>query len=306
MTRLTVPPPDTRFDSVMDDGAVVRLRRYGDPAAPRIVLSHGNGLAINGYLPYWGLLMADFEIVVFDIRNCGENPVHDGPHSYDRILADLDIIYDAIDGEFGKKPQIGAFHSMSSRANLKYALDGKRRLDGLIVFDPPMVPPKGHPLHERLDAEERVLNRWAQSRPDGFDDPSEQAALFQKSRMLSGWVDGAYDLMARSILRRDENTGKWMLVCSGEREAEIYRQNAELNIWPQADEFPMPVLVLASDPDSKVPSAPGYACRALRDECGWNYECVEGTGHFLQIQEPEKCVALTRRFAAEVGLVPQG
>ena len=121
--------------------------------------------------------------------------------------------------------------------------------------------------------------------------------------MLSQRVDGAYDLMAQSVLRRDQASGKWMLVCSGERESEIYRQNAELDIWPQADEFPMPILVIASDPDSNVPSAPGYACRALRDECGWAYECVEGTGHFLQIQEPGQCAALTRRFAAEIDLV---
>lgn len=302
MTRLTVPPPHSTFDVVMDDGAVVRLRRYGPAGATRIILSHGNGLAINGYLPYWGLLLPDYEVVVFDNRSCGENPVHTGAYNYDRILKDLDRIYDAIDREFGKKPQIGAFHSMSSRANLKYALDGNRRLDGLIVFDPPMVPPKSHPLHERLDAEERVLSRWAESRPDGFDDPSEQAALFRKSRMLSGWVEGAYELMAESILRRDDETGKWMLVCTGPRESDIYSQNAVLNIWPQADEFPMPVLVIASDPDSKIPSAPGYACRALRDECGWAYECIEGCGHFLQIQEPEKCADLTRNFVADIGL----
>lgn len=300
MNRLTVPPPHSTFDAVMDDGGVIMLRRHGNLSGPRIILSHGNGLAINGYFPYWGLFLADFEVVVFDFRNCGENPVQDGAHGYDRFLADFDTIYDAIDAEFGRKPQIGAFHSMSSRANLKYALDGNRRLDGMVVFDPPMVPPRGHPLHDRMDGEERVLCRWAETRPDGFGDPAEQAALFRKSRMLASWVDGAYDLMARSILRLDATTGKWMLVCSGAREAEIYRQNAELNIWPDATEFPMPVLVVASDPDSKIPSAPGHACRALRDECGWVYECVPGTGHFLQIQEPERCAELTRRFAAEI------
>ena len=223
MALLTVPPPLSTFDAVMDDGAVVRLRQYGDIGAPRIILSHGNGLAINGYFPYWRLFLSDFEVVIFDNRNCGENPVHVGAYTYDRMLADLDIIYDSIDREFGAKPQIGAFHSMSSRANLKYALDGKCALDGLIVFDPPMVPPKDHALFEKLETEERVLSRWAETRPDGFDDPSEQAVLFQKSRMLSKWVDGAYDLMAESILRRDKNTGKWMLVCSGHREADIYR-----------------------------------------------------------------------------------
>lgn len=303
MTTLTVPQPNSVFDAVMDDGAIIRLRRYGNAAGPRAIVSHGNGLAINGYFPFWRLLLADFDVVVFDFRNSGENPVHDGDHSYARFLKDMTAVYDAIDSEFGKKPQLGIFHSMSSRTNLKYALDGNRRLEGLIVFDPPMVPAKDHPLYERLQGEEKVLWKWAARRQDTFDDPGEQAEQFRKSRMLSKWVDGAYDLMARSILRKDSETQKWHLVYSGAREAEIYKQNADLNIWPQADEFPMPVLVIASDPDSDVPSAPAYACRALRDECGWNYECVKGTGHFLQIQEPKKCAEITRRFAGEIGLL---
>lgn len=303
MSRLTVPSPQSVFDAVMDDGAVIRLRRHGNLSGPRVILSHGNGCAIDGYFPYWGLLLADFEVVVFDFRNCGANPLHNGEHGYDRFLKDLTAVYDAIEREFGAKPQIGAFHSMSARANLKYAHDGNCRLDGLIVFDPPMVPPEGHPLHDLLLGEEQVLRRWSLTRPDTFDDPSEQAALYAKSRMLSKWVDGAYDLMARSILQRDDASGKWKLTCSGARESEIYRQNAAMNIWPRAEEFPMPVLVIASDPESKIPSAPGHACKALHGECGWQYECVPGTGHFLQIQEPKHCAEITRRFAAEIDLI---
>ncbi|CAN0587220.1 unnamed protein product [Laminaria digitata] len=171
MPSLTVPPPKSVFDVVMDDGAVIRLRRHGNPSGPRAILSHGNGLAINGYSPFWRLLMDDFDVVVFDFRNSGENPVHDGDHSYARFLRDLTAIYDAIDRAFGEKPQLGIFHSMSSRANLKYALDGNRRLDGLIVVDPPMVPAKDHPLYDRLLGEENVLWRWAQKRQDSFADP---------------------------------------------------------------------------------------------------------------------------------------
>ena len=35
----------------------VILRRLGDPAKPRLALSHGNGLAIDGYWPFWRLLL---------------------------------------------------------------------------------------------------------------------------------------------------------------------------------------------------------------------------------------------------------
>ena len=300
MTVIQIPDPVSRLAVDMTDGARIVLRQYGNLSAPRMILSHGNGCAIDGYFPYWERLLADFEVVLFDFRNCGVNPVHGGDHGYARFLLDMTEIYDAVDQAFGKKPQIGAFHSMSARTNLKFALDGSRRLDGLIVFDPPMVPPPDHELYDLMHSEERVLWRWSAGRPDAFDDPAELAAAYASSRMLSGWVDGAYDLMARAVLRQDTETGTWHLVCSPARESEVYRQNAAMNIWPQADEFPMPVLLIASDPDSDIPSAPGHACRALRDECGWDYECVPGTGHFLQIQEPETCARLTREFAAKV------
>ena len=300
MTAIQIPEPVSRNSVVMTDDAEVVLRRYGNLSAPRIILSHGNGCAIDGYFPYWARLLTDFEVVVFDFRNCGVNPIHDGDHGYARFLLDMTEIYDAIDRAFGRRPQIGAFHSMSARTNLKYALDGRKRLDGLIVFDPPMVPPPDHDLYDLMHSEERVLWRWSAGRPEEFDDPSELAAAYAASRMLSGWVDGAYDLMARAVLRQDVETDKWKLVCSPARESEVYRQNAAMNIWPQADEFPMPMLLIASDPDSDIPSAPGHACRALRDECGWSYECVPGTGHFLQIQEPEICARLTLEFAEKV------
>ena len=185
MTAIHVPDPVSRHTVALTDGAEIVLRRHGDLSAPCIVLSHGNGCAIDGYFPYWEHLMSDFEVVVFDFRNCGVNPVHPGDHGYARFLLDMTEIYDAIDSAFGKKPQIGAFHSMSARTNLKYALDGNSRLDALIVFDPPMVPPPDHALYELMHSEERVLWRWSAGRPEIFDDPSELASAYAASRMLS-------------------------------------------------------------------------------------------------------------------------
>ena len=37
----------------MLDGGVVTLRRHGNPNGPRLVLSHGNGLAVGLYYPFW-------------------------------------------------------------------------------------------------------------------------------------------------------------------------------------------------------------------------------------------------------------
>jgi len=302
MLNPLIPEPANVLSVGMEDGATIILRQYGETSKSRIILSHGNGFAIDGYVPYWALLLADFEVVIFDFRNYGRNPVHDGEHDYKRFYSDMGVLYDAIQREFGPKPQAGVFHSMSARVNLNLALKGHRHVDGMIVFDPPMVPIPGHPLRQCLMNEEELLWRWSAGRPESFEDPSELAATFAKSRMLSGWVEGAYDRMARSVLREDLDAGLWRLVCSPSRESHIYRQNADLNIWPFAHELPFPVLLVGGDPETHRPSAPSFACQALGKERGWRYEYVPDTNHFAQLQKPEACIKLTHEFLSEIDL----
>ena len=59
-----IPKPGEVVPLIMRDGAEVRLRRYGNPLGPRLALSHGNGLAINSYAPFWLPLTSQFDIVV--------------------------------------------------------------------------------------------------------------------------------------------------------------------------------------------------------------------------------------------------
>ncbi len=290
----------------MDDGAVIRIRRHGRPDACRVILSHGNGCAVDGYFPFWRHLLPDFEVFLFDFRHYGQNPPHEGAHGFARFLLDLTTVYDVIDHDFGEKPQVGIFHSMSARANLRYALEVAWRFAGLILFDPPMVPPPGHPLHDLQLRNERLLWSWSENRQSVFGDPGELARHFASTRMLSGWDPKAYELMARSVLRRDPKTGDWVLCCPGPLESRIYRENATIHLWPDASDLPGPMVLIASDPDSEIPSPPGHSARALRDERGWRYHCVPGTGHFLQIQEPEACLELVRSFMRDIAFDQPG
>ncbi|MCY4628358.1 MAG: hypothetical protein OXE58_12435 [Acidobacteria bacterium] len=55
----------------VDGGTSITLRRHGNPDGPRLVLSHGNGLAIELSYPFWALLADDFDLIVHDLRNHG-------------------------------------------------------------------------------------------------------------------------------------------------------------------------------------------------------------------------------------------
>ena len=302
MPTLAPPEPNEAFDAVMDDGAVIRIRRHGNPDGMRVVLSHGNGFAADAYYPFWRELMADCDIVLFDCRNCGQNPFHSADaHHYPRIVEDLGQIRRAIDDEFGARPVMGLFHSLTARANMKRALAEGWLWEAMVLFDPPMVPPPGHWLHARTDREMRVLAHWSRHRPERFDDPSDLARQFAETRGFAGWVEGAHACAAQALLRRDG--GAWVLACPGELEARIYEGNAALDIWPGAEEFERPVLIIASDPEYHGAQSPAASCLALSDECGFPYISIPGTGHFLELEAPERCAREIRAFAAEIGMI---
>ncbi len=288
----------------MDDGAIIRIRRHGNPDGPRIVLSHGNGFAAEAYYPFWGELLDSCDVVLFDFRNHGQNPFHSADaHQYERLVADLGPVRCAIDEAFGARPALGVFHSLSARANMKRALDDGWLWEAMVLFDPPMVPPPSHWLHEPTDREMRMLSHWSRRRPNRFDDPADLARQFAETRGFGRWVAGAHELAARSVLRRDGDV--WVLACPGELEARIYEGNGMLDIWPQATEFERPVLVIASDPDQPDAQLPATSCRALAEECGFPYISIPGTGHFLQIEEPRRCAQEVLEFAAQIGMIDQ-
>src|SRR5271167_4224222 len=98
----------------MNDGAIIRLRRHGNPAGPRLALSHGNGLAIDGYYSFWRLLLERYDLILFDFRNYGQNPRHNfAQHNWPRFVRDLEQIYSAIQERFGARRTVGVFHSLS-------------------------------------------------------------------------------------------------------------------------------------------------------------------------------------------------
>ena len=88
---LTVPSPAANIDIVLEDGANVRARRYGNPNGTRLLISHGNGFAVDAYLPFWQRFLADYDVVIFDFRNHGQSdrsPV--ARHNYAQLARDLD------------------------------------------------------------------------------------------------------------------------------------------------------------------------------------------------------------------------
>jgi len=288
----------------MSDGATIRVRQHGNIHGPRILMSHGNGFAIDGYIAFWQPLAAKFELIIFDFRNHGHNPpspaVH---HHYAQMADDVEHIVHGVNDRLGDKPAIGAFHSMSARAAMKHAVETGWRWQALALFDPPNMPPPGHPQYAAMSAFEDKLVQFARTRRSRFDDPSELAEYYASSRAHCRWVEGAHAAMARAVLRRDPQHDDWTLVCPGEFEASIYAAASTLNLWPMASEFGGPVALIGSDAERPGPPPTGAANRALASEGGYWYRAITGTGHLLQIEKPEECRAAMLAFLGESGVL---
>lgn len=303
--KIEVPEPRDVFELAMDDGAVTQMRHYGRRDADvRMFVSHGNGFAVDGYVPFWEPLADRYELVVFDFRNHGRNERSDpANHHYHQMARDVETVYRGVTAKLGEKTSVGVFHSMSARASMKHAVEIGWVWDALILFDPPNVPPPGHRTYELMDKFEHRLADWANSRPDRFDSPADLAADYQATRGHATWVEGAHELMARAVLFEDGETGDWRLKCPRELEASIYLAAMTMNLWPSHEDFGGPVKLIAADPEAKGAPGPAYANRALAEDFGYPYEAVAGTGHLLQIQKPEECRRSMLSFLAENGVV---
>lgn len=305
---LKVPRPAETADLTMSDGAVIRLRRYGEPGRLRIMLSHGNGLAINAYLPFWEPLIDKFELVLFDMRNHGENPRHDPrQHNWERMTQDISEIYAGTQRQFGEAPTVGAFHSLSSVATLFAAIDGGPPWRALALFDPPIFPRIGSSLEGAQRSQMEELTRRTLSRPPHYRSPELFAAQLKRSRAFRRWGAGEHLLFAQSTLR-PEADGHWHLCCPRELEAFIFKTNIDPTLWPRLDRVRVPTILIGADADADGAGPPALICRAIHEEMGIEYAMIPDTTHFLQIERPRACRTAMLQFLQrhELYAAPEG
>lgn len=281
----------------MTDGATVRLRRHGNPEGSRIALSHGNGLAIDAYVPFWRLLAERHDLVLFDVRNHGINPPH-GPdgHDYPTMAGDMETIWQGIAEHFGPRPIAGAFHSLSAISAIMHALRRPDRWRALVLFDPPFFPPDNHPLVPLESAHMREMSARARRRPRRYAQVSGLAGQFAMRPEFSAWRPGCHELVARATLKRDRQAGDWVLSCPRELEARMYESNTDGTLWPRMAGLTTPVKLVCGDPDQEPPAPTALIGKAMGADLPIAYEAIAGTTHFLQIEQPEACVAVVERF----------
>ncbi len=295
--RYEVPEPLAAFDATMADGAVIRVRRHGNPDGPRMVLSHGNGQAADGYYPYWSLLGGRFDLFVYDLRNHGLNPVGDqAAHHIGSFADDCGGVLRAIGERFGEGPVIGVFHSVSALAAMLHA-QGRDAFAALVLFDPPVCKPGFTPEQMGVRFERGAVG--TRRRPDRFESREALAESLRRNPMYQHVRPEVPGLLARAVLRPASDGGGYELCCPKEYEAQAYDDAVRYSARVELGALRCPIKAIGSDPTTPFSFFPGVDLSELIEA---NYDFIPETTHFLQLEEPEQCAALTVRFLEERGL----
>ena len=286
-----LPEPVSTHDVRLDAETVTTLRQHGNPSGPRVVISHGNGLAVDLYYPFWSLLADDFDLMVYDLRNHGWNSVGaQRDHNVPTLIHDHDVILESIDRCYGSKPTVGIFHSLTTVVTL---LSFSRIYSALVLFDPPLTKSGAsqielHEAAERAAAMIRKRGHLFKKREDFV----ELLGIFPTFKRA---VPGMHELMARTTLRQSENGQGYELRCPREYEAQLMDYARSFFPLLDLELLSCPTKIVGADPTlphAYLPTLDQQTASAM------DYDFIPEATHFLQLEKPKECVQVVREFLA--------
>ena len=297
-----VPEPVSVCKVGQADGSVTIVRRHGNTGGPRLLLGHGNGLAIDLYYPFWSLLMDEFDLFVYDLRNHGWNDIgRREEHNLPNLVGDQERVIDAVAERYGERPTIGVFHSLSALTTLlspRLSAGRTGTLSAWVLFDPPLYRPgPNDPDYDALADQSAGLTR---RRTHRFQQRRDFTDLLSYLPLLARAVPGASELMARTILRESAGEGGYELRCPPEYEAQIIAYVRTYAFLVDFGDLPCPTKVIGSDPTLPYAYLPTFNLSHIETV---EYDFIPETTHFLQLEKPEECVGTMYDFLKGRGLV---
>ncbi len=290
-TAWELPEPLSTYDVRVDDDTVITLRQHGNPSGPRLVLNHGNGLAIDLYYPFWSLLTDDFDLILYDLRNHGWNTVSNlRNHNVPTLVQDHDTVLEAIDRHYGTKTQIGVFHSISALATLLSPNKGSN-FAARVLFDPPLCKP-GRSYKDFEDIAIR-LAKSTRRRTKHFQTPQQMAELLTYAPHFKRMVPGVFDLFSRTTLRERADGEGYELCCPPEYEAQIIDYATPFAVLVDFQSLLCPTKVIGADPTLPFSYLPSLD---LSDVFTVDYDFLPDATHFLLLEQPQECVKTMLEF----------
>lgn len=295
-----IPEPHSVCEVRPDAETIITLRRHGNPAGPRLVLSHGNGLASDLYFPFWSLLMDDYDLIIYDLRNHGWNKVGDiKHHNIPTLIHDHNCILAAIDEQYGNKPKIGVFHSVSALVTLMSTsiladpatTSENSAFSALVLFDPPLCKPGAS--QAKLDEATAKTAAMTRRRAHRFQSREQFIELLAFLPIFKHVVPGVRELIALTTLQDAADGKGYELRCPPDYEAQIIDYTRMFSPLMDFKDLHCPTKAICADPTLPYSYLPTID---MSDILNVDYDFLPDTSHFLQLEQPEECIAAMREF----------
>lgn len=215
------------------DGLSLRVREWGDPDAPPIVLLHG----LRGYSGTWrGLAAAlpDRRLIAIDQRGRGESGWDKDANYYtDAYLSDLEAVVAHL--ALTRFTLIG--HSMGGTTSYVYAARNPERLDAVIIEDIAPGSSVSGAGAERIKAEMAAL-------PHDFADWGEARAYWRKARPSVSEA-AREERLAESLRETADGRIGWRYDAAGISRTRLDPDPARVvDLWPMVDAITVPAFII--------------------------------------------------------------
>lgn len=173
-------------------------------------------------------------------------------------------------------PVVAVGHSMGAAALLMAEILSPGTLAAIVAIEPIVFPPPYRPV------DHHPLAQGARRRRRSF--PSRAAALdnFANKPVFSRWDRRALDGYVRGGLLPAGH--EWALACPPEYEAAFFIAAGHHGAWDRLGEIATPVHVVAGRESDSHPAE--FAAEQAGRIPGATLEIVEGSGHFLPMEQP--------------------
>ena len=266
------------------DGAMINVVEAG--AGPPIVLVHGVTLSVRTWVRQFPALSAKgFRVVAFDQRGHGASIVGSQGHGVAQIGDDVRAVLDALD----LHDAILVGHSMGGVAVQSFVTAhpavARERVRGIVLLSTLCRTPVGSQSTQLRTAIERVTRRT----PDTTRLWNTKNLGFLLARIGFGREPYASEVdLVRQMLRD----------CPNDTRVAAPRSLIGMDLSQQIVDIALPTLVVAGTADAITP--PFHARQIHEAIPNSRLEIVEGAGHMIMLEQPDRLHELIHDFAREV------
>ena len=213
------------------------------------------------------------------------------------FVQDCESVLRAIGREYGEQPVIGVFHSLSALTALLHE-ERYKGFSALVLFDLPIQPPGGKP-EDWMELGER-MSSTARRKQDQFESREELANLLSQLSSYRKVLPGVLELFAATTLRAAADGPGYELCCPREYEAQVYEYLFGWTMRIDLQKISCPVKAIGADPIERFSFLPSSDLSHL---IGLDYDFLPEKTHFLQMEDPERCAAMTIEFLESQSLI---